>query len=63
MIATPVGVLAVHHVGLVWMQLQTDLRQPCRVGVLHLAAWRGAVWIGERSLFVAGYVGLIRKAT
>src|SRR5437764_15459933 len=35
MIATPVGVLAVHYARLVWMQLQTDVGQPCRNGIPH----------------------------
>jgi hypothetical protein len=33
MIATPVGVLAINHTGLIWMQLQSDFRQPRSQGI------------------------------
>src|SRR6266567_3443279 len=33
MIATPVGVLAINHTGLIWVQLQSDLRQPRCQGI------------------------------
>ena len=52
MIATPVGVLAMNHTGLIWVQLQADLRQPRCQGIPYHHGLRLAGAVNHRIIAI-----------